>query len=99
MHYTRTDLQYTDYYLWTPPSDKENPYYHGGNSDQEFLRQQGYEVLLFINHFAAKYWPTSEPSIRAYQKIEKMLRYELPQDIKPHIEVECWLISNWLKVH
>jgi hypothetical protein len=99
MPYTAANMQFSDSYSWTGLSAGEAPYYQGGVSELQFDRGNGEEVLLFINHFGAKYWPATPPSLRAYHKIEKMLRKQLPAGPVTHIEAERFLITNWLKVY
>lgn len=84
------------YYKWTARADHDNPYYRHGSDATLLNRTEGYEVLYFINHIGAKYW--NPPTLGVYQKIERMIRYYVPSNIRSHKGVEDWIITNWQAV-
>lgn len=96
MAYKVSDMLYNDgkYYKWTAKADHDNPYYTKGTDYSELNRTEGYEVLYFINHIGKKHW-SSEPNTYTYQKIEKMLKHDVPAKIKNHKQVADWIIANW----
>lgn len=96
MPFTQSQMQYNDgkYYKWTAKADHDNPYYTKGTDYSELNRTEGYEVLYFINHIGQKHW-TSEPSIATYKKIERMIRYSVPSNIRTHAKVTDWIVQNW----
>lgn len=85
------------YYKWTAKADHDNPYYTKGTDHSELNRTEGYEVLYFINHIGTKHW-RSEPNESTYQKIERMIRYSVPGNIRTHKKVADWIIENWNRV-
>lgn len=96
MPYSRSDMLYNDgsYYKWTAKDDSDNPYYRGGTDRAQLNRTEGYEVLYFINHLASKRW--NQPvNLGTYQKIERMIRYAVPSDIRNREAIENWIVSNW----
>lgn len=83
------DLTHT--YSWTAisPDDPKIT----GKPDSTFLnRNEGYEVLAFINSFAA---------INEFKqkvsglKVERLIKKHLPGDTRSHANVTKWLIDNW----
>jgi len=99
MSYLKSQMLYDDgkYYKWTAKADHDNPYYTMGANWSELNRTEGYEVLYFINHISKKHW-SSTPSLGTYQKIEKMIRYDVPEDIRTHKKIADWIVNNWSKV-
>lgn len=86
--YLKSDLIYKDYKWTAYPSD--DPKVTGAPDNTLFNRHEGYEVLYLINHF--------ELSSRAPgEKLEKMIRNELPSDVRGQIKVRDWLKENWTK--
>jgi hypothetical protein len=81
------------YYKWTARADHDNPYYTKGTDHSELNRTEGYEVLYFINHIGKIHWNT--PSLATYNKIERMIRYSVPSNIRTHKKVADWIIANW----
>src|SRR4051812_40440429 len=100
MTFTKGDMLYDDgsYYKWKAKADHDNPYYTKGTDHSELNRTEGYEVLYFINHMGKKHW-SSEPSTPAYQKIERMIRYSVPHNIRTHAKVADWIVNNWKVVN
>jgi len=84
------------YYKWTARADHDNPYYTKGTDHSELNRTEGYEVLYFINHLGEKRW--KNPNLATYQKIERIIRYSVPSNIRTHKKIEDWIILNWSAV-
>jgi hypothetical protein len=88
---TKADLQYT--YSWTaiPPDDSRVT----GIPDSTLLnRNEGYEVLAFINRLAtANKWTDKAPALKA----ERLIKTTLPGDTRSHTKVWKWLVDNWNK--
>lgn len=93
MSYTRAQMLYDDgkYYKWSAQADHDNPNYTGGTDHKQLNRTEGYEVLYFINRW-------KNQALVIYQKIEKMIRYDAPSNIRTHKEVADWIVENWNKV-
>ena len=81
------------YYKWTARADHDNPKYTGGTDRAELNRTEGYEVLPFINHLGIMI--NSRATTVIYQKIEQMLRYDVPHNIRTHVKIREWIIANW----
>jgi hypothetical protein len=96
MSFTQSEMIYKDY-KWTAKADHDNPYYTKGTDYSELNRTEGYEILYFINHLGKKRW-TAEPNLVTYQKIEKMIREDVPHNIRTHKKIEDWICDNWKKV-
>ncbi|WP_339649769.1 hypothetical protein [Halopseudomonas pelagia] len=88
---SKSDLKYT--YSWTAiaPDDPQVT----GTPDSVLLnRNEGYEVLAFINRFAE----TREFKYKASgTKVERLIKEHLPGDIRSHKNVSKWLADNWKK--
>ena len=96
MSFERSQMLYDNgaYYKWTARADHDNPYYTRGADYTELNRTEGYEVLYFINHIGKKRW-TNEPTTATFQKIERLIRYSVPSNIRSHKQIEEWIINNW----
>lgn len=95
MAFLRSQMLYP--YKWTAKDDSDNPYYRGGSDRAQLNREEGYEVLYFINHLGKKHW-TNEPSLGTYQKVEQMIKTSVPSDIRKRELIANWIIENWKKV-
>lgn len=95
MTFLRSQMLYDDgnYYKWTARADHDNPYYTKGTDYSELNRTEGYEVIYFVNHLGNKRW--KEPNTAVYQKIEKMIRFDAPSNIRTHQKIEDWIVTNW----
>ena len=94
MSFERSQMQYDDgYYKWSARADHDNPYYRHGTDHSEINKTEGYEVLYFLNHFGKKRW-NSEPNTATYQKMERILRYNVPPK-STHKKAEDFIFSNW----
>ncbi len=88
--FNKIDMIYDDY-EWTalPNDDPEITDF----PDSVFLnRHQGYEVLDFINKIAKI---LKLDNVESCQKIEKMLREDLPSEERSHENVMTWVLVNW----
>lgn len=55
-------------------------------------RREGYEVLPFINRFAADQgWKQKRSGL----KLEWLIREHLPSDVRSRANIRAWLIENW----
>lgn len=99
MSFKKSEMLYEDdvYYKWLAKAGHDNPYYTKGADHSELNRTEGYEVLYFINHLNKTLWK-KPPGTAACQKMEKMIRYVVPKDIKTHKKMETWIVSNWVMV-
>ena len=98
--FKRSEMLYNDgkYYKWTAAADQDNPNYRHGTDRKELDRTEGYEVLPFINKVGDDYWAVNtRPTLEAYQKIEKMIRYDVPSKTQDREEIAQWIIDNWSK--
>jgi hypothetical protein len=80
-------------YSWTAiaPDDPKAT----GKPDSTLLnRNEGYEVLAFINRFAEKHSLKEKAS---GLKAERMIKEHLPGEIRSHVNVTTWLVTNWTK--
>lgn len=84
-----------DYYNWDAAEGNDNPKVIGGKERDELNRTEGYEVLPFINRFIDS--RVKVPTKKYYEKAEKIIRYDLPEGIHKHDEIEIWMQDNWQK--
>jgi hypothetical protein len=84
-----SDLKFN--YSWTaiPP---DNPKVTGEPDSTLFNRNEGYEMLYFINKFASIHDLKNKAS---GLKAEHLLKTKLPSDIRSQIHVKEWLVKNW----
>lgn len=85
----KNDLQFP--YSWTTiaPDDARVT----GVPDSTLLnRNEGYEVLAFLNRLAhASNWKNKTSALKA----ERMIKNHLPGSIRSHKNVWQWLVENW----
>jgi hypothetical protein len=86
------------HYKWNAKADHDNPYYTKGTDYSELNRTEGYEVLYFINHLGQKHWTKEAPNLATYQKLERMIRYSVPSEIRTHKKIADWILANWSTV-
>lgn len=92
MAYERSQMIYNDY-KWQAKAAHDNPYYTRGSDYSEINKSEGYEVLYFLNHIGKKCWQ-NEPSIATYNKMERILREQVPTR-STHKKAEDFIVSNW----
>jgi hypothetical protein len=89
--FERNDMIYD--YVWSTkyrPDDKKIM----GILDHTCLdRKEGWEMLYFINA-CARGWGWEATSIISMNKLEKVIRKEVPGNIKSQIEVKIWIEDN-----
>jgi hypothetical protein len=88
--YDKRSMFFTDY-NWNEYSETD-PHVSGELDDTSFDRTEGYEILYLVNNLMEE-WGLDEKN--AGQKIERMIRYHLPQAIATQIEIKVWLKQNW----
>lgn len=87
--YKRSNMLYT--YSWSADGG-DNPKLRGEPDDSLFDRTEGYEVLYLINRFGEA---TGRTTIAAGNKAERMIKNDLPGNIRSQINVKNWLNNNW----
>ncbi|WP_158897035.1 MULTISPECIES: hypothetical protein [unclassified Pseudomonas] len=84
---TRSDLK--ESYRWT--ADKgDNPNYTGKLDQIKIDRDEGYEVLRFLNAVCTE---NKEQALKA----ERLIKRHLPGHIVMRAEILKWLQDNWSK--
>lgn len=79
---TKTDLQFT--YSWTAVSP-DDPKYTGKLDSTELNREEGYEVLAFINALAEKNsWKQKASGL----KLERLIHLHLPFNVRSHAKAK-----------
>lgn len=90
--YNKSDLLYKNYF-WSTDYTNDDPRVTGIPDATLLNRQEGYEILYFINKFAEKHeLDTSECMATEYK-----IRNELPSNIRSQIDIQYWLEINWNK--
>jgi hypothetical protein len=85
----RSDLQFS--YSWTAISP-DDPRVTGIPDNTLLNRNEGYEVLSFLNRLAkASDWTTKAPALKA----ERLIKNHLPGNVRSHNNVWSWLVANW----
>lgn len=99
MAYKKSDMLYDDgkYYKWTAKGDHDNPFVKGGKERDELNRTEGYEVLYFIqimdkNNFKGN------GNTASLQKVEKMIRHDVPKTTHNRAAIVSWIVANWSNV-
>jgi hypothetical protein len=90
---TRGEMLYKDY-SWKAKEEGDNPRLTGFPDNVLLDRNEGYEVLGFINQFAViNNWHADGAA--AGNKIERMIRTGLPGSIRGRKQVHSWIVNNW----
>lgn len=88
--FNKSDMQYTDY-SWTAING-DDPTISGEPDSTLFSRKEGYEVLYMINKILKHRGLISTTS---GQKVESMIRIELPSTTRSQKNVFNWINENW----
>ncbi|SBV91744.1 conserved hypothetical protein [uncultured Desulfovibrio sp.] len=89
----RSDLVYEKSYIWKVlPND--NPKITGKPDSTLLNRNEGYEVLDFINNYMKTH---KLSTVAEGQKVEKMIRNDVPKHIHSHSKISEWIADNWNK--
>lgn len=87
-------MLFTDY-KWTASADHDNPNFLKGKEHTSLNRTEGYEMLRFINYLANEWGWAANVHVSNYQKIERLIRKEVPSNTQTHAAIRAWLASNW----
>ena len=84
-------------YKWVARADHDNPKIIGGTDHAELNRTEGYEMLYFINSLS-KTWNWSGDLKPAFQHLERIIRTEVPSNIRTHSGIKDWIASNYKSI-
>jgi len=87
---SKSDLYYKDY-SWTASSG-DDPKITGTPDSTLLNRNEGYEILYFINKFAELHSLKNKSSAI---RIEKMIRNDVPSNIHSQHKIKLWIEENW----
>lgn len=95
MSFSRSDMLYEDgkYYTWNAKSSNDDPKTIGGKEKDELNRREGYEVLPFIQSWVTFHF--TRPTKSVYWKVERMIRYHVPEDLQDRGEIAQWIYNNY----
>lgn len=96
MSYTKANMVYQDY-KWNARADHDNPKIISGTDAAELNRTEGYEMLYFINSLA-RTWNWKNVLLSSYQKLEKIIRTEVPSTIRTHAGIMSWIAQNHKRI-
>lgn len=88
--YDRGDMVYSNY-SWTTYGD-DDPKVTGEPDSTLLNRSEGYEVLYFINKMAEIH---SLSNVSSGNKMERMIREDVPSDIRSQANIKNWIENNW----
>jgi hypothetical protein len=88
-NFKRSDLKYN--YNWTAAKENDNAKITGFPDSYLLDRNEGYEVLPFINRYMDSIKWTLESS---FHKIEKAIKVDLPGTVRGHATIKKWLLEN-----
>jgi hypothetical protein len=91
-YFTRGDLQLTGY-DWKAKEEHDDAHIRGFPDNALLARNEGYEVVSFINTVGR--W-SNWTSKAGGHKIERMLK-SLPGDIRSRKNVLAWIRENWTR--
>lgn len=89
-NFKSSDLKLT--YSWTAAAENDNAKITGIPDSTLLDRNEGYEVLPFLNRYmTSKGWTL----VTTFNKLENSLRNDLPGDQRSHANIKKWLDSNF----
>lgn len=86
---SKEDLKFD--YSWTAVKG-DNPKVTGLIDSSKLNRNEGYEMLDFINTFSEN---NNFSQLKSAIKVEKMIKTLLPPNIQLRTEVTSWIVNNW----
>ncbi|MFH7018790.1 hypothetical protein [Flavobacterium sp. FlaQc-47] len=87
-NFKRSDLKLT--YSWTASAENDNARITGVPDSTLLDRHEGYEVLPFLNRYL-----NNSTSVSTLNRLEDVLRDELPGSTRSHANVKKWLDDNF----
>jgi len=94
--YKPSDMVFADYKT-TARADHDNPKIISGNDHSELNRTEKYEMLYFISSLA-KSWDWNGYPLSSYQKLERIIRTEVPSSTRTHSGIKQWIVSKYDKI-
>jgi len=89
-NFKKSDLQ-SKHYDWTASKEYDDAKITGFPDNVELARNEGYEVLPFINRYMAdRGWV----QLNSFHKIESAIKDKLPGLLRSHSHVKEWLDKN-----
>jgi hypothetical protein len=88
--FKKSDLKYEDY-SWKAKTG-DNPKLTGSPDNDLLNRTEGYEMLDFINVLMKEF---KFEKIASGQKIERLIREEVPANIHSRKKIKAWINENW----
>lgn len=88
-------MVYSDY-KWTAKADHDNPKFIGAQEAAMLNRQEGYEMLYFINSLALT-WKWNN-SLASRQNLERIIREKVPSNIRTHGGIKSWIAENYKEI-
>lgn len=89
-NFKKSDLKLK--YSWTASAEHDNANIKGFPDNILLDRNEGYEVLPFLNRYMANKGWTLQSTLN---KLEDALRSELPGNIRSHEKIKNWLDNNF----
>lgn len=88
-------MVYKDY-KWLAKADHDNPEFIGAQEASMLNRDEGYEMLYFINSLALT-WKWND-SLASRQKLERIIKEEVPSNIRTHSGIKNWIEQNYKEI-
>lgn len=95
MPFQRSEMLYT--YNWSTKYENDDPRVTGEPDSTLLDRTEGYEMLYFINSCARK-WNWTGYLTSAYQRLEKIIKTEVPSDIRSQQKIKEWIESRYISI-
>lgn len=95
MNYQKSQMVYSDY-KWTARADHDNPKFIGAQEAAMLNRQEGYEMLYFINSLALT-WKWND-NLASRQNLERIIKEKVPSNIRTHGAIKTWLTENYKEI-
>ncbi|MCW1962252.1 hypothetical protein [Chryseobacterium viscerum] len=93
MKYLQSQMVFKDY-KWTAKADHDNPKFIGAQDAAMLNRQEGYEMLYFINSLATT-WNWNNATVSSFQNLERIIKTEVPSNIRKHGEIKSWIEKQY----
>jgi hypothetical protein len=87
--FKKSDLLF--WYSWTVSKEQDNKRIQGFPEHYLLYRNEGYEVLPFINRYMKS---RGLEKLKSFHLIEAVIREDLPKSVIGHRAIKTWLENN-----
>ena len=96
MAYIKSNMVFFDY-KWNDKAISNEAKSIALDEQSELNRTEGFEMLNYINSLA-KTWGWKIDNMSSFRHLERIIRKEVPDDIRTHADILAWLQDHYTNV-